>query len=434
MKTDTVRLAVGRTGRYPNFHQTLGPVDRQKETRYSVRWGWLAIIVLASYVVWGFFGLDITIQGPGHRLPVHRAYMLLTLLLSVANIGLVLHAITKNKLLLALLVFSSMTSIWADDYISVIKNFTFCLAALMICILVAPALLRDEKSVPRFFFWVTFFMTAASVLVALKAPQYGVDTVNFGRPRWIGITSHPNRLGALSLILVWSSVNLFFVSSSKYEKLLCGLALSVAFYALIGANSLTSMAASVFGVLYVTYLYVLGKQSIPLKIAFVVTSVMLLVGASVTIISPDRAIDASLVALGRDRSLSGRTMIWEDASKAIAQNIIFGSGFDELDELSKQAGMRLSHLHDGYIEVLVKGGAVGLGLLVSVILMTLLGQLYCRNSNYKYYVTLNSGLAVLLIHNLAESSMLRGLNPLWVIFIFIVVSTNTICTKTLRPS
>ena len=84
----------------------------------------------------------------------------------------------------------------------------------------------------------------------------------------------------------------------------------------------------------------------------------------------------------------------------------------------------MSHLHNGFIEILLKGGIIGIFLLAATIFRTIYYQFKLRKK-YRYdCIFLNSGLIMIILHNFAESSILRGTMTIGVFFIFIIVFTN----------
>jgi O-antigen ligase len=86
----------------------------------------------------------------------------------------------------------------------------------------------------------------------------------------------------------------------------------------------------------------------------------------------------------------------------------------------------MSHLHNGYVETLVKGGIIAIVLLATILIKTVL-NLFKIRSKYKYdYVFLCTGLLMVLFHNFTETSLLKGLNPLNIFMDFFVVSTSLV--------
>jgi O-antigen ligase len=141
-----------------------------------------------------------------------------------------------------------------------------------------------------------------------------------------------------------------------------------------------------------------------------------------------------LKSTGRTASFTGRTVLWEKALIAANDNPIFGYGFDGLLPLTKKYHLLMVHLHNGYIETLVKGGMISITLLSYIIIKTLIYQFRIRLKYKSDLIFLNSGLIMILVHNITESSVLKGLNSLNILLILIIASTNLLkSANTIKP-
>ncbi len=132
-------------------------------------------------------------------------------------------------------------------------------------------------------------------------------------------------------------------------------------------------------------------------------------------------------ALGKDPTISGRTDIWKAATDIISQRPWFGYGFsafwteDNPGALwigaSLHEGFYPSHSHNGFVDILLDIGWVGMALFAVVFLSTWLSALkyaYRPSSPEDFWP-----LAVMLLvtsYNLTETSLLRA-NLDWLFFI-----------------
>lgn len=391
----------------------------------SFRFKNLTLLVFGFYLFWDIFGLDIIVRGAGvDRLPLHRVYILLTAFIFLFNIQSVLFCFSKNKLFIVLLFYILLSAAWSYTPTDTIKGFIFLFSSMSISLMAALAFRDNQIKLIKWLFILTFLMDLACVLIAVKYPQYGINTRDFGKIRWIGITDHPNKLGALSVITIWLGINYYFLTTKKIVKIFNVIAIIIAFFLLLKADSMTSMLASLAAVSYTTYLYVLKTKSPGLKIALFVFTFIVGLGITTFYMSSTEIVHQSLESSGRDTTLTGRTLLWANGLKALAEHPINGLGFDNLDQLTKKYHIRMSHLHNGYIEFLVKGGILG-GILVFLILLgTFFKQLALSKLENRRIVLLKTGFIAILIHNFAESSLFKGFNSLSLILIFIIVSTT----------
>jgi O-antigen ligase len=290
----------------------------------------------------------------------------------------------------------------------------------------ALAYANNRIALIRWLFWLFLLMTLASIFAALYFPQIGINTKDFGKPRWMGITTHPNALGTQALALIWLASNLFFLVKSKFEKTIILFAIMAAFYAMIKADSMTSLITSMVIIGYTSYYYVFKQLSLPIKITLLTISALSFLFIISFYMSTSELTNATIASTGRTASFSGRTLLWQKGLISASDNIIFGYGFDDLKPLAKKHHMDMSHLHNGYIEMLVKGGMIASMLFIFIIIKTFFHQLRIKLLYKQDFIFLNTGLVMVLLHNFTESSILKGMNTLSIFLIFIIVSTSLI--------
>lgn len=384
----------------------------------------LTLVIFLAYLVWVALGLE-TVLGPSsERFPVHRVLMILTAVVFLFNLHQTLKALGQNKLLIALILYVVITALWANNPIQVFKNFGYLMPILFIGVMISQAFYYDLLGLLKILFWLYIVIALANLLTCIYLPQIGINSSNFGRPRWIGITTHPNELGVQALILIWISANLFFYTNKKFKKIFLILSVCISLYIIIGADSMTSLLTSVIVLCYIYYCYSLGKLALPLKIILIwgISFVGLLV--FVFYMNIGELAEAVLHSTNRNITLTGRSLLWANGFKSAKEKLVLGYGFDDLEQLTVKYNIIMSHLHNGYIEVLVKGGLIACLLLGFLFSKTIINQLKIKTNLKEDFIVLSSGFIMILIHNFAESSILRGLNTLNVFMIFIIVLTS----------
>lgn len=386
----------------------------------------LTIIIFCIYIFWGSFGLDLTLNPDIERIPLHRAFILLTAFILLFNFQQVIISCLKNKTLISLILYVLLSTAWAYSPSETIKNFIFLSSIFFISVMTALAFSDDRTALIRWLFWLFLLMTIASIIAGLYFPTIGINTLDFGKPRWIGITAHPNGLGTQALTLIWLSSNLFFLSKSKIEKQIILLAIIAALYAIVKADSMTSLITSLVIITYSSYCYLLGTLKLPIKLTLAAITLLSLLVVITFYMSATELTTATIESTGRNTTFTGRSILWQNAFTAAADNLLFGYGFDDIEPLTKKYHILMSHLHNGYIEILVKGGVVACILLSFVLAKTFFKQLMIKTTNRNYFIFLNTGLVMILIHNITESSILRGFSTFSILLIFIIVSTNLI--------
>jgi O-antigen ligase len=263
-------------------------------------------------------------------------------------------------------------------------------------------------------------------VTALYFPQLGINFKNFGKPRWIGITTHPNSLGLQALVLIWLSSNLFFLTKSKFEKSLIFFALIAGFFTIIKADSITSLITAGVITALTCYYYFFNRLSLSNKIILFTFGLLSFLFLVTFYMNTSELVSSTFESTGRNSTFSGRAIQWEIAIREASDNLIFGLGFDELEFLTKKYQINMRQLHNGFIEVLVKGGLIACLLLAFTLIRTFFHQIRIKLSHKHDFIFFNTGLIMVLLHNVTESSILQGLSTLSIFLLFIVVSTSLV--------
>ncbi len=386
---------------------------------------YLTVVTLCLFIFLGSYGIDLTLEPPGYeRYPYHRFLIVITALIALLNIREVVNLCLSNKALILLVAYIFATSLWSDDPQGTMKNFVFLASAVFIAILIVNAFSERNIVLVRWLFWLFLLMNLASIYVALEYPALGINVKEFGKPRWLGITNHPNTLGATGLILIWLASNLYFLTRKTFEKLCVMIAIGVGLWVIVKADSITSLVDAFLVIELVCYYYLFNKLSLPVKVCLLGAGFFASLFLALFFFKGQDMASVILSSAGRNTNLSGRTLLWSKAFTAFFESPIIGYGFDDLAGLTKRFRLLMSHLHNGYLEVLVKGGLIA-GLLTFVILFrAFVDQLLIKSSHRNNFILLNSGLVMVLVHNFTESTLMKGLNPLNIVSIYVVVATS----------
>jgi O-antigen ligase len=140
-------------------------------------------------------------------------------------------------------------------------------------------------------------------------------------------------------------------------------------------------------------------------------------------------------AAGRDSTLTGRTGLWQDLLDNGAKKPVLGVGFGAfwvgpigyamypLENWSRTTpGWRPKQGHNGYLDVYVELGDVGVILLLIVIALAFAGALNDLASQFEIGSLRLVLLLSVVLNNLTEASFLKGTHSLW--FVFLLVAIN----------
>ncbi|HUW80010.1 MAG TPA: O-antigen ligase family protein, partial [Acidocella sp.] len=135
--------------------------------------------------------------------------------------------------------------------------------------------------------------------------------------------------------------------------------------------------------------------------------------------------DAILHALFGGDTFTGRTVIWSFARSEFLTRPLAGFGFNGFWGVGTNSAATYSNnaffsdilqAHEGYLDVLLETGLIGLIIFVTLLLTTLRNcsrVLRLRGGTLFLAITL-----FFIFHNFFESSAFRRFEPAWVLFLF----------------
>jgi O-antigen ligase len=130
-----------------------------------------------------------------------------------------------------------------------------------------------------------------------------------------------------------------------------------------------------------------------------------------------------------DSTLTGRTVIWDFALSEIARKPLLGWGYKSFWLVGGDAPSILDapgwvktmpNAHNGYYDMMLEMGYVGLAILVTFLIATLhaIGRMADRDPTRAWLVL--SLVLFIILYNFFESLWLRAFDLLWVVFVILV--------------
>jgi O-antigen ligase len=287
-----------------------------------------------------------------------------------------------------------------------------------------------------------------SIVLALYYPVHGVaydykfDWVSRGgwlvSDSWIGVTTHKNGLGALAmlagLLCLWRILVCggFRVAwrDTRVELPLLLISLWVLLFA--GGQRSVSATSVITFVLGAALMVWMRRSAAPRRRVFMALFVVLM-GVALVNTFTGTAISSALGGIselsGRDSTLTGRAGIWAALIDLGKAHPILGAGFEGfwstqatrafLDRHGLPA--RLNQAHNGYLEVYLNLGVIGLLLITIVCWRGLKAglQLSAYDRDFGHLVLVL--FAVAMVHNMAEASFSRPTHLIWFTFLLATV-------------
>lgn len=338
-----------------------------------------------------------------------------------------------NKALIAIFGFFLFSALWSQFPIPTVKR----LVQEFGCVLIAPILLTEKDpaaSLRVVFVRVSYVLFPLSVVFIRFFPHIGrvVSEVS-GSHMLCGVADHKNSLGQLAmvfcLVLLWDLMESRrgeVAPRTKLQHWARLLNLGMGFYLLIISSSATAMMCFVLGL----GMLLIGKRLARMQNAKRVFVASVFSFLCLLFVEQMYGLSTRIsVAMGRGAGLSGRTQIWEKIMEKNTHQLV-GAGFRGFWESSEGESVwqelgtnRLLSSHNGYLEIYLQGGLLGLFLLLAFMLSTGLNAVdkLVRGKSFGRLALMFW--PVLLIYNATESAFLQ-IGILWFTTLLVTIETS----------
>lgn len=216
-----------------------------------------------------------------------------------------------------------------------------------------------------------------TLAVAVVAPGVGLVDEDYQTGALKGLFEHRNLLAFVALIAL--ILYIFLGSIRSRGWVFAHVALASA--CLLGSQSQTALVSLGAALAMTLALVVISRMR---GLPRVLVGIFVTVGVGYVVYLCLFFLGDVAADLGRDATLTGRTDVWPAVLQAIARHPVLGYGWDGLwhendpttNEMWRAAGFKMYHAHDGFLEILLELGVVGLfvvgimllaGLVVSVL-------------------------------------------------------------------
>lgn len=272
-----------------------------------------------------------------------------------------------------------------------------------------------------------YVLIPLSIVLIKYFPAYGRSYSPWtGTPFYGGVTTYKNGLGVLCFIagifIVWNLIIVLRDKSTHSGKIpvLVNIAmLCMILWLLMISDSATALTVFIVGVCVLIALEIpIIKNNLN-----VVVFILLLFGLF-TFLSFN-AFEGLVTSLGRDITLTGRTVIWKKVL-SMGTNPIIGSGYssfwlgDRGEFLLNLNWQRLTQAHNGFIEVYLNIGLIGLGLLIMMIIKTYKNAKNSLSTDFEYGKLQIAYMTVFILTNVTEATFaIKSIS--WFMFVLIAI-------------
>ncbi|PTW62735.1 O-antigen ligase [Breoghania corrubedonensis] len=320
-------------------------------------------------------------------------------------------------LLLLYLAFAALSVFWSP--VPGIAFRRLVLQAIVVLALGISTVLADDRdeTLDRILFViaVTVLVNFADVLLTPPGP--------IGHE---GIYSQKNGLGAAMAFSVLFCIYGAAAKRGRLRVVFLGLTVA-AFYALVESKSKTSLGLAVLLPILI-YVAILITRPFRMNVALFLLFCLALGLAGWFYVSAMTRFgfeELSMLLFG-DETFTGRTVIWSFVVDVISRNPLFGQGYSSFwgigagSIVEREAPgfvVGLLQSHNGYLDVLVETGLIGLSILIALILAALFSAaraIALRPALCWLSMTL---VVTVVCHNMLESSWFRGYSLTWMLFV-----------------
>jgi O-antigen ligase len=333
--------------------------------------------------------------------------------------------------LLAFVGYCGLSSVWAIDPSTAVSKF-IVFALVVVAVVPSVAVVESAERYLRPMFWVAVATLLINLAFVLLTPPTPIGHA--------GIYSHKNSLGGAA---AFCTIFLIY-GLSRPERLYRMLSLvltPIALYVLWRSQAKTALGLAVIvptiGVVFMLARVYL-RLSMPVMLGLVGALVCYVLFSGVFDVSPT---EVSLLVTG-DPTFTGRTDLWTFAVGKIAERPWLGYGFHSFWQVGDSSPawqgapgflQRTPHAHEGYLDLLLQGGFVGLGLFAAMFLMV---SAWISRATDESPV-IGWLLATLMLYeglvNLLETTWFDPLDPGTVIFLAFI-ATAIAGRPTLQPT
>lgn len=328
-----------------------------------------------------------------------------------------------NRLYVFFLLFIFSSQFWSLHPEKVIINSIHFVGFAFILTSATISFQADPKFVFRILAYLLGIGILVSVISSITFPALG-NFRNTGR--WAGLVGNPNTFGSYAVLTIWSNLCSWQLHRKKQKCLYEKSIIVIAFYAILGTGSATSLLVGsfIFGSLFVFFGMKIHYRNV-LFFGFIISTCMI---SLLLIIAPEILNLSHLTTmLGKNSSFTGRDVLWDIALHYNELKPWLGWSFDSnLSVLSQGAITKegIFTFHNGFLNLLIQGGFLGVGFLTVLLFRFFSNSLQLK----RWQPDIAHGFIVLvvaiLLQSLSESYLVRPRGVVWDFMLFAFFMTE----------
>ncbi|MBD2777905.1 O-antigen ligase family protein [Iningainema tapete] len=319
-----------------------------------------------------------------------------------------------------------LSFIWSDFPLKVLKNNREVLQMSAFALYFATRFSLKEQV--KLIAWNFGIALVLSILLGLVMPDLVIHQDDHPGA-WRGIYDYKNTFGSM---MIMSSLVFFLLPIEQSRHVIYKwIGVSLSLIMIVLSTSKTSLVIYFILVLILLFYQNFRWQG---KVSVVILDfVILLVGCVGTLVIGNWV--SLITGLGKDPTLTGRTILWEGVFAKLQDRLLLGFGrgafwFPE-GKNGREVGQALGHgfvaphAHNGLIDLALDVGLIGFSIFLIVYFVAFfraLKRAYATKSPENLWPL--AFLIFLAMNNMTESYLLRLSNIYWVLFITVVLSVG----------
>jgi exopolysaccharide production protein ExoQ len=332
-----------------------------------------------------------------------------------------------NPLILTFFIYCLISLLWADYPFVVFKRWIRSVGDVMVIMLIITET-NWVDALKRVLTRVGFLLIPLSILFIRFYPSLGRSYSRGGGSEWTGVGTDKNALGMICMLfgvsLLWRGLTTYTNRRAKYrtrELVAISVVFAMILYLVLIVNSQTALACFLMADMLIIVTALGPAFRKPAFVSFLVVG-MVTVSFSVLFLGIG---GGALSALGRDSSLTGRTAVWQTVLP-YAKNAWVGAGYENfwigerLQVFNRLLG-GLNQAHNGYIEIYLNLGWVGLILLGAIIVAGYRNIMKGLRSSPETSRLKLAFFFICLVYNFTEASF-KMMCPVWIFFLWAVMA------------
>jgi O-antigen ligase len=286
----------------------------------------------------------------------------------LASRGAIARILTENWPAILPVMFAVLTLAWSEDAtLTIRRSGSLGLTTAFAFWLALRFSSKELFSLVIFASMATVMLNFAAIQVdpALGIHQSYDEFASHHAGSWRGLFGHKNDFGrVIALMISFLLLGFIFGFGGRYGRLLALPLAAMAVLMIMNSNSSQAVLLATAVPAAMALLLAMRPMSPTGRSLLLLLSIPV---AIVVYLSAQLIFEYTLQALGRDATLTGRTVIWEGVLLALGGTSFAGSGYGAGwsvigPRLTALTGVEVGHAHNGFLDLAVDVGFFGLGM------------------------------------------------------------------------